>query len=468
LNAVVNDLKPDIVLLSETWLNNESNEAFLQLDDYNLEKELRRDRRDTAGGIGGGLAVYTREGIRILPIDTSEDFNQAVKFRVQDSKDDLEILLIYRPPKPDQKNIVELTKLVSETGRNTIIIGDLNLPGVDWEHGECGNFERELVQTLEDGMFEQLVTFPTHLKGNILDVVLSNNPEKVGNVIEQGRVGRSDHVLIQVEVGDFLGRDEEKEMVRNWNRADWQKIRDGIEGTDWPREEDGITTEEAWGMLRRRLDDLLEENVPKTKFRKRVSEWMTRELLQDIRRKRRLWKKAKNGTREDKEEYEKVEKEVRNKIRSGKRRMERRLAEEEKKTSKHFYSYVRKKTKTRTGVGPLKAPGGNMVTEPEEMATMLNDFFASVFTRETAGVLPEPTRPVIRNRQRNRRITTEKVKKKIDELRPNSAAGPDGISPKILKNCRDQLAPVLAMIYRKSRGRGEVPDEWKQAHVVPI
>jgi len=312
LTAIVFDLKPDILLLCETWLNEESNEAVLQIDDYNLEKELRRDRRDTAGGVGGGLAVYTREGLNILPIDISEDFNQAVKFRVQEREDDLEILLIYRPPKPDKKNLDELTKLVREAGSNTIIIGDLNLPGVDWEEGDCGNLEKDLVAALDKGMFEQLVSFPTHLKGNILDVVLSNNPEKVSEVTDQGRVGRSDHVMLQVEVRDFQGREEEKDMVKNGNRADWQKIREGIEATDWPRDEDDITTEETWDMLRRRLDELLEQHVPKTRFRKRVSEWMTRDLLQDIRRKRRLWKKARNGTREDKEAYARAEKEVKN------------------------------------------------------------------------------------------------------------------------------------------------------------
>jgi len=95
---------------------------------------------------------------------------------------------------------------------------------------------------------------------------------------------------------------------------------------------------------------------------------------------------------------------------------------------------VKKTTKTRTGVGPLKGQGGEMVTEPEEMANMLNDFFASVFTIETPGEVPEPRRQEVRNRQRNRWITAEKVRKKIDELRQTSAAGPDGISPKILKN----------------------------------
>ena len=48
------------------------------------------------------------------------------------------------------------------------------------------------------------------------------------------------------------------------------------------------------------------------------------EILRDIRRKKRLWAKAKSG--EGVEEYKKVEKEVRNKIRSAKRKFEKRLA----------------------------------------------------------------------------------------------------------------------------------------------
>ena len=69
---------------------------------------------------------------------------------------------------------------------------------------------------------------------------------------------------------------------------------------------------------------------------------------------------------------------------------------------------------------------------------------------------------------RNCWITTEKVKKKIKELKPNSAAGPDGIHPKLLKECVNEIAPVLAMIFRKSMDSGEVPEEWRQANVIPI
>ena len=60
------------------------------------------------------------------------------------------------------------------------------------------------------------------------------------------------------------------------------------------------------------------------------------------------------------------------------------------------------------------------------------------------------------------------MREKIQKLKEHSAAGPDEISPRVLKKCQNQLAPVLAMIFRKSMEQGAVPDEWKQANVVPI
>ena len=74
----------------------------------------------------------------------------------------------------------------------------------------------------------------------------------------------------------------------------------------------------------------------------------------------------------------------------------------------------------------------------------------------------------IKTKLRRSWITTAKVKRKIKELKPHSAAGPDGISPRLLQSCVEEISPVLAMIYRKSLDQGIVPEEWKQANVVPI
>ena len=90
------------------------------------------------------------------------------------------------------------------------------------------------------------------------------------------------------------------------------------------------------------------------------------------------------------------------------------------------------------------------------MAEELNTYFSSVFTREDTSTVPDPTTRSTRSKLRNSWITTEKVKRKTKELRPNSAAGPDGIHPKLLKECVSEIAPVLAMIFRKSMDSGEV------------
>jgi len=116
----------------------------------------------------------------------------------------------------------------------------------------------------------------------------------------------------------------------------------------------------------------------------------------------------------------------------------------------------------------MKKEDGTNVTGPSEMAEILNDFFSSVYTREDTTNIPQVAPTRYNRRLRRTWITTEKVKKKISGLRNNSAPGPDGISPKILKNTKDQIAPVLAMIYRKSLARSEVPEEWRQANICPI
>jgi hypothetical protein len=60
------------------------------------------------------------------------------------------------------------------------------------------------------------------------------------------------------------------------------------------------------------------------------------------------------------------------------------------------------------------------------------------------------------------------VKKQIERLKPTGAAGPDGITTKTLQNCKEEISPVLATIYRKSLKEGRVPEEWKTVNVIPI
>ena len=63
LAATASEKKPDFILLTETWCNNTIDNALLTIPGYGIE--IRKDRTDTAQGIGGGLIVYARQGWRL-------------------------------------------------------------------------------------------------------------------------------------------------------------------------------------------------------------------------------------------------------------------------------------------------------------------------------------------------------------------------------------------------------------------
>ena len=63
----------------------------------------------------------------------------------------------------------------------------------------------------------------------------------------------------------------------------------------WPTTGDPATAEETWQLLRKRIEELTKENVPECDFKPRKSDWMTGEILREIRRKRKLWKGVRSG-----------------------------------------------------------------------------------------------------------------------------------------------------------------------------
>ena len=76
--------------------------------------DLRRDRCDTANGIGGGLIVYVREDLAVLPCDQSSEFNQYCKFKISDKSDCYYIYLVYRPPSAGAASKDKLCDLLSQ------------------------------------------------------------------------------------------------------------------------------------------------------------------------------------------------------------------------------------------------------------------------------------------------------------------------------------------------------------------
>ena len=58
LELLADDEKPDLILITETWLNPTISTAELNISNYYFEQRLNHDRTHTVKGIDGGLLCY--------------------------------------------------------------------------------------------------------------------------------------------------------------------------------------------------------------------------------------------------------------------------------------------------------------------------------------------------------------------------------------------------------------------------
>jgi hypothetical protein len=331
---------------------------------------------------------------------------------------DVHFYLVYRSPNSPPEALSKLTELIKSVKRDSVMVGDFNLPGINWETGVANNNLVNFMEAVEEAMLDQLVTFPTQVRGNILDLVLTNIPERVSEVSAGGRLGQIDHEIINVvlTLGGRGGGSEVVKEVRNWRRADWGRMRSDLKRLNWRTAFHGKTVDQMWTTVKGAVLTAVSKHVPMRKVKAGGRAiWMRSEIMVALRKKKRLWQLAKQGG--SMEDYKAAEKNVRGLIRKAKRGFEKKLADGGKGNSRPFYAYVKNRTKTRPTVGPLKDKEGKTVTEDSEMAELLNGFFSSVFTREDTDTLPAAETPENLPKMKRVTVTEWEVRKKIRQLR---------------------------------------------------
>merc|ERR1712074_305248 len=118
-------------------------------------------------------------------------------------------------------------------------------------------------------------------------------------------------------------------------------------------------------------------------------------------------------------------------------------------------------------VGPFKE-NGEIIDEGEGICEKLVLEFFSQFSKISGKINGNHFKDEEADDLNDIEITEEVIKKAIDDIDENSAAGPDGIPAILLKRIRDEIALPLTLILRKSIDEGKIPDIIKLAYVTPI
>jgi ribonuclease P/MRP protein subunit RPP40 len=430
----------DIIGITESWAN-KNDTALLCIDGFTLFRQDRISRK------GGGVLIYIRDCLSCKEFNVSSNLNniETVWVEIYDHQGrKLIVGNVYRPPNVCREQDELLCKLIKEAcqAKEVILMGDFNLPGINWENLESSDEDSLFVNTFQDCFLQQMVQEGTR-EGAILDLVLSNNEDRLINIAVGEHLGDSDHSIIRAEVQCSLGSS---------NAISANNV------------------EEQWVSFKRVLNQAVNKFVPFVKkrvARKLLPMWFSSEVKNALREKQKAFKQLKQtGDEEDRQIYKICRRKFKYVSRKRKKEIEEKLAKDINKKPKDFFAYANGNKKVSAQLGPIEDSEGNMVYDNEGMANILNDFFVSVFNDSfKEGVLTDSNSISC---MQEFEFSRDEIVYHLKRIKPFKAPGPDDIYPRVLVECAEEIGDMLNSIFNSSLKTGLVPTDWKLANITPL
>ena len=125
-------VKPDILLITESWLRHDISSGLLDPDsEYHV---LRKDRGHNRGG---GVCAFVSRALNVVQIDIDSLFEnvELLSFDLISERSTLRFFVVYRPPhhhSDDMKLLTDCLYRYSSKSHANIVTGDFNCPGINW------------------------------------------------------------------------------------------------------------------------------------------------------------------------------------------------------------------------------------------------------------------------------------------------------------------------------------------------
>ena len=486
LSNVLESVKPDIVIGTETWLDSNFKDSEIFPSGYKLHRKNR-----TANG--GGVLIAVKEEYNSEDVPELDTSCEIIWARIKlIGNGNVYVCSYYRHNVSDEESIEELDKSLTRVSaiRNatTLIGGDFNFPGWDWKNKRLKpksaypSLHTKFSEILDDVCMVQIVEEPTR-KNNTLDLLITNQPDKILRV--DVLPGVSDHDIVFAEF-DLrpIKYSQKPRQIPLYKRANWDLIRSDMaslkDSITIMHDSDAVNVNDMWTTFRDTLQTSAATNIPHKQSKpKDKHPWIGRDLQKLMKKQQRYYKiMKKTGDPQHAQQYLELKHRVQKKSRRAYWNYVEGIVtpgenEGDHQSRKRFWTYVKHKKNGKTGVSSLKQDG-KLYSHPVDKAELLNKQFQSVFSSSEEVSREDFSRnykmPTVESQfpvLDNINITLNGITKLLKDLKPSKSPGPDNLGPRLLKELAEDIAPLLLMIFRKSLATGEVPDDWRTANVTP-
>ena len=478
MNDFINENCPDIIVITETWLTNNVSDTEFTPPGYTT---FRKDRNLNFYSPGiykqegrGGVAVMVKNWLEPVACKLGEVQAEIIWIQISPSIHHRWLIGgCYRPEEDEFQILNKLTTSISDVSdQNCLLLGDFNFRGIDWDTLE-GNQPRDnlFLEILEDNMMSQLVTEPTR-KENILDLVLTNYPNAIEKVEVMEPFSTSDHNTVSLKLHCPLSRSNlSPRMAYLYSKGNYEALSEDVKHVQWENMLSGLTMDESWEIFQNEYSRLVDTYIPIKCIhpggKLRLPWTRYKSVKRAKKKKRRKWVQYRLSKLEaDRLLYEEEAKQTDEVVKKAKAHYENQLLEQLKDDPKRFWNYTRHFSKSSATIDVLEDDDGVLITDDTAKANLLNQFFVSVLTEETA-FDSDNTTSTLTNTLTSLNLTPDMVRQKLLKLKANKASGPDGVSINVLRQCPDFDVP-LTILFNKSLLSGDIPQDWKNANVIPL
>ena len=482
LQSFIHLNSPDLIIINETWLNDRINSNEIVNEQFYKTFRLDRTAEDKLkyGKVGGGgLLMLVKQNLKIetklVDIKTWAPI-LSIEIKFEDSSK-LCLSSFYRygyssTDMYDEAN--RYYRAVCKKYNKVVIIGDINLASIkDWENPlpSC-RIEESYVDLFNDLGLKCLVNQSTHKGGNILDLLMCNQPGIVSNLsIDPDKICCSDHYSFSFEISRCVSKKKPpKKRIFNYRKANWDGLNQELHNINWYDLFQGKCIYEAWEIFKSKLDISMRKFIPMSNVRfKRRPPWFDDEIQDICKNKDRLRKKAKSSSNPDDignfRKYRVYFKQM-----VSKKKQEFIAADpcenSDDVVNKRFWSFVKSNNKS-SRIPESVHYNGRYRSETSDQCDLFNKFFCDQFS-DCSTYNIDSYDSTDTNNSNNLRFTPGSIYYILRNVKPNKAPGPDNISGHVLKNCANTLKYPLSQLYNKSYHSGRIPEDWKAANVVPI
>ena len=485
-----------IFCITETDLNSSILDAEVSIPNYTIFREDRGGGRN-----GGGSAIFVKNDFVAEKLDWFNG-SESIALKVKFPSVDLYVICLYRSPslktmEQNQKLLSQIAQIPSECDNNVLLMGDINLPHVDWNKGivVCPENSIDLKYQIQNEYLDIFIakgfSWFVHdytrirkvnevIQKSTLDQVFCNNDCIVNSVDMHAPLGKSDHLSMLIEIKVSVNNDYMHSRSKNWFKVKPEFIIENANNIDWSFSSGDLSVECMWNEIYRKMlsiSDLVPFSTIKTNSKGDVLQkqpWDTSRLVRKRKEKDQAWKAFDenpimtmlNTALYKQSEFSKIE--FQEKI-----SYEKKLVKGLRANSKPFFRYLRSKNKLKKTVSELDNPSGERTKTPADTAEILSQFFQSVFQPETYGPLLEKcyeSNNTLSSIMEKLVIQPDQVKKLLSVLNQNKSMGPDNLHPKLLKFLAENydFVSALTVLLNKCIDQECLPSVWKHAVVIPL